>query len=55
MSAQPFKCTSDDMDELHDAVHRVREGTTKVSVAKETLFKLLTDHAEALTLLRRPR
>jgi len=55
MNAQQFKCTADDMDELHGAIHKVREGTTKVSVAKDTLFKLLTDHAEALTLLRRPR
>lgn len=55
MSEKVFKCTSDDMDELHDAVHRVRTGGTKVTVAKETLFKLLTDHADALTLLRRPR
>ena len=55
MNAEKFKCTADDMDHLHEAVHKVREGTTKVSVAKDTLFKLLTDHAEALTLLRRPR
>lgn len=54
-ATQTFKCTSDDMDELHEAVHKVRDGTKKVSVAKETLFKLLTDHAEALTLLRRVR
>ena len=49
-----FKCTSDDMDVLHGALHKIREGTSKVSVPADTLQKLLFDHQDALKLLGRP-
>lgn len=55
MSANTDRVTSDDMDVLHGALHKVRDGTTQVKVPVETLNKLLLDHQDALTLLKRPR
>jgi hypothetical protein len=55
MSLNTDRTTSDDMDALHGAMHKVREGTSQVKVPLEILNKLLLDHQDALTLLKRPR
>jgi hypothetical protein len=55
MESDDLRCTSDDMDSLHDIVHKRRKGAGEVRVPVEILNKLLFDHADALTLLKRPR
>lgn len=54
MESDKLRCTSDDMDSLHGALHRRRAGSLEVKVPVEILSKLLFDHADALTLLKRP-